>query len=285
MSERFERELKEAFQRRADGVPEDAFQRLRGTDFRPRPPARRAAFALTGLATAGATAAISLSLAGVGGGPQRAFAGWTPVPTPAVSGRRAAAEAACLKETTRSAAQYLTWVREMRQHELRQSAREHRAPRRNRHLLLSSLEAGGWRTAIADTRGPYTFVVLAGADGTATCLTGPDPARIVGLGAVFEPPGAGLRAAPADGIVELGIGYTSVDGGGRGFSHAEGKAGAGVKAVRFVLADRTRVTASVANGWYLAWWPGNRPVAAVETVAAGRTTVRSVPKERWRPRN
>jgi hypothetical protein len=273
MSERFERELKEAFQRRADGVPEDAFERLRGTDFRPRQPARRAAFALAGLATAGAAAAISLSLAGVGGGPQRAFAGWTPVPTPAVSGRRAAAEAACLKETTRSAAQ--EWMfREMPQHELRQGAREHRVPHRNRPRLLSAQEAGGWRPAIADTRGPYTFVVLAGTDGAASCLTGPDPAWIDGTGMMSEPPGAGLPAAPADGIVELGNGYTPVDGGGRGFSYAYGRAGAGVKAVRWVLRDRTRVTASVANGWYVVWWPGNRPAAAVDVVAGGRTTVR-----------
>jgi hypothetical protein len=275
MSDRFERELKEVFQRRAAGVPEDTYERLRETDFRPRSPTRRIGFALTGLATVGAAVVISLSLIGVGGGPQRAFAGWTPVPTPAVSGRRAAAEAACLKETTRSVARDLRAIRQL---ELRQSAREHSGRHHHRHRLLSSLEAAaGWRTAIADTRGPYTLVVLTnGSNGVATCLTGPDPARIVGASMGFGAPGASLPAAPADGIVELVTGYTAADVERDGFSHAEGKAGAGVKAVRFVLADRTRVTASVANGWYLAWWPGNRPAVATETVAAGRTSSRPI---------
>jgi hypothetical protein len=185
-------------------------------------------------------------------------------------------EAACLKYTTRSAASDLTALRQV---ESRQAAHERSGRRHNGHRLLSSLEAGGaWRTAIADTRGPYTLVVLTGAAGLATCLTGPDPARIVSASMGFGPPGAGLPAAPADGIVELSAGYTAVDAERRGFSDAEGKAGTGVKAVRFVLGDRTRVTASVANGWYLAWWPGNRPAVAVETVAKGRTSVRRIPR-------
>jgi hypothetical protein len=275
MSERFERELKEAFQQRAAGVPEDACERLRETDFRVRSPARRIGFAVTGLATAGAAVAISLSLIGVGGGPQRAFAGWTPIPTPAVSDRRAAAEEACLKETTSSVARDLT---EIRQLELRQNAREHSSRHHNWHRLLSSLEAGSrWRMAIADTRGPYTLVVLTNrGSGIATCLTGPDPSRIVSSSIGFGAPGAGLPSAPANGIVELGTGYTTADARRYGFSYAEGKAGAGVRTVRFVLADRTRVTASVANGWYLAWWPGNRPIVTTETVAGGRTSIRPI---------
>jgi hypothetical protein len=274
MNERFERELKEAFQRRAAGVPEDAYERLRKTDFRPRSPVRRIGFALTGLATAGAAVALSLSLVGVGGGPQRAFAGWAPVPTPAVSGRRAAAEAACLKETRSSVARYLKDVRRL---ESRQSTREHSGRRHNWHRLLSSLEAaGGWRTAIADTRGPYTLVVLTDRDGIATCLTGPDPSRIVGSSIGFGSPGARLPSAPTDGIVELGVGYTAADVERYGFSHADGRAGAGVKAVRFVLGDRTRVTASVASGWYLAWWPGDRSAVATETLAGGRTSIRPI---------
>jgi hypothetical protein len=168
---------------------------------------------------------------------------------------------------------------EIRRLALRQSAREHSGPRHNWHRLLASLEAGGdWRTAIADTRGPYTLVVLANGSGTATCLTGPDPSRIVSSSMGFGPPGAGLPAAPADGIVEPNTGYTAVDAGRQGFSDAEGRAGSDVKAVRFVLADGTHVTASVANGWYLGWWPGNRPVVATETVARGRTSIRRVPR-------
>jgi hypothetical protein len=43
---------------------------------------------------------------------------------------------------------------------------------------------------------------------------------------------------------------------GQAYSFADGRTGSGVSAVTLILDDGTRVTATVQNGWFVAWWPG-----------------------------
>jgi len=57
-----------------------------------------------------------------------------------------------------------------------------------------------------------------------------------------------------------------VDTGPESLTGVTGRAGPGVKSVRFVLADRQTVRATVQDGWYEAWWPGSaKPNSATPT--------------------
>jgi hypothetical protein len=49
---------------------------------------------------------------------------------------------------------------------------------------------------------------------------------------------------------------------GQAYSFAEGRTGAGVTGATLVLGDGTRVEATTANGWFVAWWPGSAEVSS-----------------------
>jgi hypothetical protein len=54
----------------------------------------------------------------------------------------------------------------------------------------------------------------------------------------------------------------------------DGPTGAGVTAVTIERSDGSSVQATVANGWYLAWWPGTVTATNAEvTTASGTSTV------------
>jgi hypothetical protein len=51
---------------------------------------------------------------------------------------------------------------------------------------------------------------------------------------------------------------------GQAYAFADGHTGDGVSAVTLILDDGTKVQASVANGWFVAWWPGAHEVKAAD---------------------
>ncbi len=63
---------------------------------------------------------------------------------------------------------------------------------------------------------------------------------------------------------------TVSDEGSRRFSRIAGRAGPGLGGVAVRLTGGTRVRASCAKGWLLAWWPGSRPLAAVKAQRSRR---------------
>jgi hypothetical protein len=73
--------------------------------------------------------------------------------------------------------------------------------------------------------------------------------------------------------VSSGSNTTPPDEGSHQFSRLVGRTGAGVKAVRLKFEDGARVTASTANGWFLAWWPGRHFVTALEVTTSTGTRV------------
>ena len=83
-------------------------------------------------------------------------------------------------------------------------------------------------------------------------------------------------AAPASGTagqVQLRGGGTR-DSAGKALTLVDGRTGAGVTAVTIERSDGSSVQATVANGWYLAWWPGTVTATNAEvTTASGTTTV------------
>lgn len=140
-------------------------------------------------------------------------------------------------------------------------------------LRTAESACGGARSGLSqqvvDTRGPYTIMVYSGPAGATQtydfCTDGP----------YFEssyswntsPP----VTAPADQL------YLWSDDTAGDDEHPYGQmiaqAGAGVTAVNVTLTDGSAVTATVQNGWVVAWWPGTGHVASAQlTTATGTQT-------------
>jgi hypothetical protein len=100
------------------------------------------------------------------------------------------------------------------------------------------------KPVLTDTRGPFTFVILAGSDATATCVTGPQFVSVSGSG------GPGATTVAADKLALMGSHFTTRDG--HAFAIVEGHAGSDVSDATLVLSDGSRVKASLSNGWFAA---------------------------------
>jgi hypothetical protein len=235
MIEQLESELREVFAARAAEVPAGAGARLRRVDYRPRARTWRPPVALGALAAA-AAAAVVISIVGLGAGTPEAFAGWTPAPTAATASQIADAKLSCRQQLSGLPAG-------------------------------SPAGAGAMSPVLTDTRGPFTFVIFAGAHGSAACISGPSFTSLSGSAS------SGSPDVPA-GQVVLSASHVTARA-GHAYSFAEGHTGAGVTATTLTLDDGTRVQASSANGWFVAWWPGTQSVTSAElTTAAGTTTQR-----------
>src|SRR6185437_8304556 len=119
--------------------------------------------------------------------------------------------------------------------------------------------------ALADARGPFTFSVYADSESTISCIQGPS------FVALSQSQSSTPVSVPAD-QVQLASAHRSARA-GRDFGFAYGRTGTGVSAVTLVLDDGTEVQATVANGWFIAWWPGSHQLESAElTTPAGSST-------------
>jgi hypothetical protein len=119
--------------------------------------------------------------------------------------------------------------------------------------------------ALADARGPFTFSVYADSESTISCIQGPS------FVALSQSQSSTPVSVPAD-QVQLASAHRSARA-GRDFGFAYGRTGTGVSAVTLVLDDGTKVQATVANGWFIAWWPGSHQLESAElTTPAGSST-------------
>ena len=243
----------EAWRRAREAISSSTASHQGGTVLlrRPRlgPWKRSYAFAgLGGLATATVVAILAFS---AGNSPSVAFAGWQADPSASSNEQVRAAESECRRNAT-----------------------------------LSSETP-----TLIDTRGPYTLLVFAGRGGM-LCIGGPSlqsanrAPPVVAFGAFLEAsvaaakrvatergeasPAAGLPAHIADnGISVATTGGVETEAGE--LSMRVGRVGVAVTAVGLVLADGTHVQATVANGWFAAWWPGGQPASSAEVTTAQGT--------------
>ncbi len=129
----------------------------------------------------------------------------------------------------------------------------------------AGLPATGGDPILTDVRGPFTVVIYATATSSTTCFTGPTFTSVSGLI---------QRAAtlPAAGTIDLSTaGLTARDA--SPYTLVDGRTGAGVTGVSLLLDNGQHVQATLANGWYEAWWPGSaRAVSAAVTTPGGTTT-------------
>jgi hypothetical protein len=130
---------------------------------------------------------------------------------------------------------------------------------------MSRSPIAGLPLKLTDTRGPFTFSVYADRESTATCISGPSFTAVSGS----------ISSAPANvppGHLQLSTSHlTNRDG--QAYSFAEGRTGTGVRDVTLILDNGTPVRATVANGWFVAWWPSGHEVKAADvTTPAGVKT-------------
>jgi hypothetical protein len=118
----------------------------------------------------------------------------------------------------------------------------------------------GSSPVLTDTRGPYTAAVYAVAGGIGTCLSGGSLSfTSTAGGPAVDRVGAGQIQPFVSG---------SVDASGRAFTILDGRVGADVTGVTIERPGHPSVVATVARGWYLAWWPDARGATAARVTTA-----------------
>lgn len=194
------------------------------------------------LLAAGALVAGAVLVPTGHGGSGAAFASWTPVPAALPAVEAAAAQAEC--------------------------------------LAAGPDPAGTVTAAVSERRGDYAFTLVATDRAVGSCLlldatpTGPDGQQE--QGAISWGPADQLPLPSALGItVQRGATYSSAAG---SYTSAAGRVGADVVAVQIAPAGEQSVQASVADGFFIAWWPGelNDHLAVTTTREDGSQATRTV---------
>jgi hypothetical protein len=253
MIEQLESDLREALQRRAAEVPVDARSRLRALDYHPRTIGIGPRFAFGAFTGAAGTAAVVISIVGLGAGARDAFAGWSAAPTRASSAQVADAQATC---------------------ESQLAANKTPAP-------FSTAGLTGWQVALIDTRGPFSFLILQSGRYDAECFSAPSFTNLAGYGYALDPgtPAVGIQLQ-SDGLQLLapdGQPYDDQGPAGSAYRIIEGRAGSNVTAVTLVRSDGTQVQATTENGWFAAWWPGTQNATTADITTATGTTTQQLP--------
>jgi hypothetical protein len=258
MDTQLEHELRLALAARAAELPSDASSRLLAAHYRPRSGLPRPALAAGGAAAvAGAVAAVSLI--GLGTDTPRAFAGWSATPTAPRGVQSRRAREACVSLLATS-------------HGIQQA--QERARGSHEPWPIPSITAGSWRTVVVDSRGPYISILFIADRGAAafSCFSGRHPKQASFGGSYAPQPRPPVPAGQVS-IVSSGFTTTPPSEGSLQFSRLVGRTGPGVTGVTLKLRDGTRVTASVANGWFLAWWPGTQGGTGIEVTTSTGTAV------------
>lgn len=270
MTKTLEEDLGAAFAARVACLPHDAAAQVRAVDYRPRQhpralPVGLGAGAAAGAATAGTVLALVL------GGATPAYAGWSA--DPSSSGPSSAAPPDCLTSLSGT---------------------------------TGSADTGTWPTLLTDVRGPFTITLLQSGTSYATCFTGPSFTEVNRIDA----PSSGSSAGTQTGLLNVSQGTNaaaSASEGGVGslvriettssgdltqvlqnhlttaadgpYTFIDGRVANGVSGVTLVLNGGTDVVSTVADGWFVAWWPGDTADAtsAQVTKSSGTTSETFVP--------
>ena len=260
MSEVLEAELRAAFAERAHDVSAQTVDKIRRTDYRPRSRTMHPRMAFGAGAALAATGGAVAALVGLGAGASPAFAGWSATPTAPASGETAGALQQCTAQLT--------------------------------GMQASGLPPGGWQPVLTDTRGPFTAMILSSGGASATCFTGPsfttvnetDAQGSQAAASGHVSAGSGTAALPSS-VSVLGPGASTTGpisrasqshlttSGGQPYTFVQGQLGADATEVNLLLSDATNIQATVADGSFVAWWPGSTDATSAQvTSASGMAT-------------
>ncbi|HTX46765.1 MAG TPA: hypothetical protein VMD48_10815 [Solirubrobacteraceae bacterium] len=118
------------------------------------------------------------------------------------------------------------------------------------------LPVAGIPLVLTDSRGPFTFQIYADSNASTICTTGPS------FQSVSTNRSSQSLTPASDGITATISQSTNENG--QAYSFAEGRVGSAVSGVALVRSDGGTVTATVQNGWYVAWWPGAATVGTAQ---------------------
>jgi hypothetical protein len=122
---------------------------------------------------------------------------------------------------------------------------------------------------LTDSRGPYTASIYADTTTGDVCLSGNGVS--MSSRSTSQAP-----ASVAAGQIQSSGGGTR-DSAGDALTLVDGRTGAGVTAVTIHRSDGSSVQATVANGWYLAWWPGTVAATNAEVMTTSGTSTVTFP--------
>lgn len=218
-----------------------------------RSPLRRRLVPLTGagLTLSGGIAA-AVAVLGTGSTP---FAGWTPAASAATNTQVSSATQGC-------------------------------APMLD---IPGQTTALNWQLVASEAQGPYTLLVYASGDTTATCLSAPGTnMKLVTFGAGAHASGSAVVAGGPATPGQVSRRVTSIERTAIGgelatvvhassnegsYTIVEGRVASGVTGLSLARATGATVVTAVQNGWFAAWWPGSdSPTSAAITTAAGTTS-------------
>jgi hypothetical protein len=122
---------------------------------------------------------------------------------------------------------------------------------------------------LIDTRGPFKFLVYSDDRSNDFCTFGPSFRNASGWST--SPP----VTVPA-GSLYLWAEHTTTDA-GQPYGFVIARAGDGVSAATLTLDDGTEVTATVQNGWAVAWWPGSHQLTSAQLATPSGTETQTFP--------
>ncbi len=269
MTTDLETEIRAALTAHAAELPATALTRVQAFDYRPRTarltmPARVGVGAgvLAGAATAGTALSVVL------GGAAPAYAGWSAAPTAAPSAAPSAQAAqACLSSLP------------------------------SNEPAGGQLGSGSWQTVLTDVRGPFTVALFQNSGAYASCFTSSSFTEVTQVSANG---GAASNAQSVNGVLRVSsngsgsppAGPSTMNVGGTSsgdlqnvvqahlstsadgpYTMVDGRVASGVTGVTLVRDDGQDVVATVADGWLIAWWPGDATATSSQvTTASGTST-------------
>jgi hypothetical protein len=201
-----------------------------------RRPARRGRLLVAAAAVAGVSAGVMLWP----GTTPSAFASWTPSAVAATTAQVAAAQVRCDSVLARSTD--------------RIAATQAKLGVRLRNSPTSVAQLAGRTAQLAEQRGEFTFVLSTNGMWTVGCLVAPDVSEHLTLASTVD---LSLHAAapPAGGVDTLGAFGEGTTDGSSTAALAFGRVGEQVTAVDVTTVDGRVVHATVAGGYWSAWWP------------------------------
>jgi len=263
MNSQLKADLQSVLVQRANEVPDSACERVQTVRYRPRAHSAKFRIAVGGAGATALATVASVVVLTVGPGVQDAFADWTPTPTPASPAQIAASDATCVPALV-AAAQSWNSVN-------------------GQDALIAT--ASYWQAEVTDARGPYILVVYRASDGTssdsASCLTGGSSWSGGSQIMMSNNDGASISTSPSSGTgPSQGQGSSSLSNSppsaetigdlstswnsSSNDDVAIGQAGSGVTGVTIDLSGGTNVTATVAGGYFAAWWPGDTEATSAQ---------------------
>jgi hypothetical protein len=123
-------------------------------------------------------------------------------------------------------------------------------------------------SVLTDVRGPYTVSLYSSGSGSQTCFTG--PGFDVMTGAVS------LSASPTGAGTANILQSHSQLGDGSPYTLISGQVGSAASGVSLTLSTGEQVQATVANGWFEAWWPSADDAKTIQVTSPSGTSTTSL---------